>query len=213
MSNNESEQTQQPLESEIDLIELLSTLLKSWKLISGITVLIAISSFFAIKTILPTEYEASVVIGLPELEDLSSIKNNSIISATSKDIFARTYKELRTQDNYKKFLQENNYLTKLFPTSQLSQENQLRLAYEDLNFTTLEPLPSKDKKAALADPETVKISLSNIDQALCANILTKYVLYITQLVNKKARLEFTTSKNISLAKIERDIDILLKNTR
>jgi len=174
-------------EPGIDFIQWLINLKQRWKLILIITVLGTVLSVFA-SQISPKIFKVSVEVVLPAQYVITAVNTNGLYSFNSDKLFNLYYNKLRSKENFKNFIYEHGYLSRLYPDKQIAgvqtTSNVLDKLFSRFARTfvveTLEPkqLPREPKQS----PTIFSVSLRHQDEALLVELLNHYLVYINDVL-------------------------------
>ncbi len=119
---------------------------------------------------------------------------NNAIPATPQDVFHRYFSLIRSDKMLAEYVDENQYLKKLYPNKDKPASALLAKLLKGWSVEILEPKPSA-KGGYVGEPKRVKISLETNDEAIGVDLLNGYAKY----VNRKLVIIFQNNANRVIA--------------
>jgi uncharacterized protein involved in exopolysaccharide biosynthesis len=183
-------------EDEIDMLELIRTLLKAWKTIVGITIVcvgLAVAyalhapEVFKAETLLApaSEEKSGASSALSQFGGLAAMAGISIPSSTNTE---RALATLKTREFLKNFVKNKNLLTKIFSdywdessNSWVLKEGQDQFEYEDAIQALQGAIEIEDKKSGL-----ISLSISWKDPEVVAEWANDLVKHLNEQLREKA---------------------------
>ena len=180
-------------EDEINLLDLLSVLVRHWKVIGTITFLSVIGAVAYVLIATPV-YEAQAIVKPPESRYVEDLNVPNISKITRDDIFAKFTDNLKSSSLMQQFFAENPQFSSLYQqfadnTPQFMRDNLLKI-----------------KVGTKYEAGFVFLSFHGHDAKLIADWLNGFIL----LAEKKTIDEFITGVETSLANQKIEIENKLK---
>lgn len=193
-------------DDEIDLFELFSSLAKQWRWVVGITVIgMVLSVTVALST--PKEYEVSSLVVLPSQPDATLILNRGVVTQTPSGLFQQYYLRLVSVVNFEEYLQQNSWLSKVYPQS-VNEKNRNELMARLRKSLHIEvTLPKKVKNTAESPPQAVTITMYGEDESLMADFINGYIGFTGKALLAAIKKDGKRLKTLEVAKINQSIDL------
>lgn len=173
------------LNDEVNLGDLFSKLLSQWKLIFTIMVsgtLLAVAQALT----LPSVYQSSFKVSAPSVADIAALTTvNTVlggaanIPSSQQAVFSGYYNLLRSRDVFVDYIEEFNYLGKLYPNAERSESTLLAALIKGLKIQIEEPVPER-KGDYVANPKRLAVSLDVEDEAVGVELLNGFAGYVNQ---------------------------------
>lgn len=104
---------------------------------------------------------------------------NNAIPATPQDVFHRYFDLFRSDKMLAEYVDENQYLKKLYPNKDKPVSALLAKLLKGWSVEMLEPKPSA-KSGYVGEPKRVKVSLETNDEAIGVDLLNGYAKYVNR---------------------------------
>ncbi len=195
----------EPLNDEIDLIELFSRLASQWRLVASVVVS---GSLFAVifALLLPPVYQSSLKISLPMVGNIAAISTvNNLMGGASKlpaspqAVFTHYYNQLRSGDVFAAYIRESNFFEKHHPDATVDEVILLADLLRNIKINIVEPTAAK-KGDYIASPKRVTVSIDIENEAAGVELLNGFTLYANQrlVAALQADVEITIRHRIEL---------------
>ena len=173
------------LNDEVNLGDLFSKLLSQWKLIFVIMcsgTLLAVALALA----LPSVYRSSFKVSAPSVADIVALTTvNTVlggeanIPSSQQAVFTSYYNLLRSMDVFVDYIEEFNYLGRLYPNAEGRESVLLAGLIKGLRVQIEEPVPER-KGDYIANPKRLAVSLDVKDETVGVELLNGFANYVNQ---------------------------------
>ncbi len=196
---------------EIDLFELVASIVKQWKLIlliSFIGTLLGVSYAFS----LSKQYENITQVRAPLESDLQVLKLNGY-GVDLKSLFLRLHDNFKSQEVFKQYLVKSNSITQFYPklTTKKDMDSALLSLTSNINVNFIDNENKKTKSGEQSRTIQVKLESSNQDVAI--DVLNNYIPYVAQNILKQIQDRSKFAINLRKQEIQKEIDKLRNLTK
>lgn len=194
-------------DDEIDLFELFSSLVQQWRWVIGITVIGVVLSVAAALSI-PKEYEVSSLVVLPSQSDATLISNRGVVKQTPQSLFQQYHMRLVSAVNFDEYLQQNNWLSKVYPLT-VSEKNRNALMARLRKSLNIEvTLPKKVKNTAELLPQAVALTMYGEDEPLMAGFINGYISFTGEALLAGIKKDGKRLKVLEIEQVNQSINLL-----
>ncbi|VAW91862.1 hypothetical protein MNBD_GAMMA22-1545 [hydrothermal vent metagenome] len=188
---------------EIDLFELVISIVSQWKLILLIAIIGTLISIAYAKSI-PKQFENYTQLRKPIITDIKIIKLNGY-DVNLESLFLRLHNNLKSPEIFKNYLILSGVISKLYPN--LKSETEIKQAVigmtSNLSVNFVDGDYEKTKSDSPSDVFQVRLSSTNENSAI--SIINKYVKDTEQDILKKIKERGQYSINLRKQEIEETI--------
>lgn len=188
---------------EIDLFELVISIVSQWKLILLIAIIGTLISIAYAKSI-PKQFENYTQLRKPIITDIKIIKLNGY-DVNLESLFLRLHNNLKSPEIFKNYLILSGVISKLYPN--LKSETEIKQAVigmtSNLSVNFVDGNYEKTKSDSPSDVFQVRLSSTNENSAI--SIINKYVKDTEQDILKKIKERGQYSINLRKQEIEETI--------
>jgi len=191
---------------EIDLYELISSIVKQWKLILIISFVGTMLGLFYSYS-LSKQYENYIQIRAPLNSDLQILELNGY-GIELKSMFLQFHDNLKSPENFKNYLISSNYVTQFYP--EITSQEDIDLATlglsSDFEVTFIDNENNKTESGDESRIIEIRLKSSNEDVAI--KVLNQYVVNVEQDTLKLIRERSKYTINLRKQEIENEITTL-----
>ena len=189
---------------------LLIELVKRWKVIVTLTFIGCILSL-ALTMSLEKRYLASAIVTPADQLTLQLFKSGSVREVTSEELFLRVFEQLRSNSNFKLFLQTN--MTRIGGFADISQEllsNEMGLNnyVENFNVSVLDYFDSERLQ-----PYRIQVGLEDKNEEFAVAMVNGYLGFINEFFLNSYIDEEAAIKKEKIKQIEKEIHTEIANEK
>ena len=179
-NNNSRELVEYDDAQEFSLIELILTIKSEFVPVVIITVIGAILSVvFALNK--AKVYEASIELSKPTAADIVALNVNGLSQHQVDDVFKLLYDKSKSQEVFRRFIQENDLLKQLFPEVNeqeliAEQGRYFALLFEEFEDSIISGL--KETENLLSAGIDYRLALRHTDEQLAVDVINRYMQFV-----------------------------------
>ncbi len=198
---SESEQN-----DEIDLLELVVSIIKQWKIIVLISIVgTLIGVVYAFN--LPKQYENFTLLRTPMDSDLKIITLNGY-NVDLDGIFLRFYDDLKSPELIKQFLLKSEFIMQFYPNIQ-SKDDIYLAALGISSSLEVDFIDTENKKSkGGGQSRLLRLTLQSSNELVAISLLNQYVLHTQQVLLKQISAQGKYAINLRKQEIEQEIATL-----